>query len=57
MFMKECINGGPLNKGLEYVGRPEREKEFLYDIVSNRHSGLDVDKIDYFARDQRQCRK
>jgi len=59
IFIKECINGGPLNDGPgyeSYVGRPA-EKEFLYDIVSNRHSGLDVDKIDYFARDQRQCHK
>jgi HD domain len=27
-----------------FVGRP-MEKEWLYDIVSNRHSGLDVDKV------------
>jgi deoxynucleoside triphosphate triphosphohydrolase SAMHD1 len=28
-----------------FVGRPSVEKEWLYDIVSNRHSGLDVDKV------------
>ena len=40
IFIKECINGGPLDEEEGYVGRPDVEKEFLYDIVSNRHSGL-----------------
>ena len=61
IFIKECILGGPIpeveaqlgKKG--FVGRPDETKEWLYDIVSNRHSGLDVDKIDYFARDQRRA--
>ena len=57
IFIKEMINGGPLNDGSELIGRPDPSFEFLYDIVSNRHSGLDVDKMDYFARDQRQCHK
>lgn len=51
VFIKECILGGPIGGANEFVGRPA-EKEFLYDIVSNRHSGLDVDKMDYYARDQ-----
>lgn len=55
IFIKECIVGGPL-KGFEtLIGRPHRHHEWLYDIVCNRHSGLDVDKIDYFARDVRRC--
>ncbi len=69
IFIKECITGGPLPpKGMSvdeakkstslrqsYVGRTDPHKEFLYDIVSNRHSGLDVDKMDYLARDERRA--
>ncbi|KAL7542545.1 hypothetical protein ACHAXR_011891 [Thalassiosira sp. AJA248-18] len=64
IFIKECIAGGPLpSKGVslenskesrhisELIGRPDRYKEFLYDVISNRRSGLDVDKMDYLARD------
>ena len=58
VFIKEAIYGGALPNShapsgqTDFVGRP-REKEFLYDIVNNRHNGLDVDKIDYFERDGR----
>lgn len=57
VFIKECIWGGPLAGAKKFVGRPEAHQEWLYDIVSNRHSGLDVDKIDYFARDHRSAFK
>jgi len=56
VFIKECILGKPLNKPhapekqTHFHGRGKK-KEFLFDIVSNRHNGLDVDKIDYFHRD------
>ena len=60
IFIKECIYGKPipevkekLNKD-ERIGRLEPEKEWLYDVVSNRHNGIDVDKVDYFARDARR---
>ena len=55
IFIKECIMATPLDtpdapsRQLTFIGRPE--KEYLYDIVSNRYSGLDVDKIDYYDRD------
>ncbi|XP_060772817.1 deoxynucleoside triphosphate triphosphohydrolase SAMHD1-like [Neoarius graeffei] len=29
----------------------ERRKDFLYEIVANKRTGIDVDKWDYFARD------
>jgi HD superfamily phosphohydrolase len=53
VFIKECIYGKPLpgNNG-KFIGRLKKEQEWLYDIVNNRHNGLDVDKIDYYARDR-----
>ncbi|XP_043946114.1 deoxynucleoside triphosphate triphosphohydrolase SAMHD1 [Protopterus annectens] len=33
-----------------YSGRTE-EKSFLYEVVANKRTGIDVDKWDYFARD------
>ena len=56
VFVKECVMGRPLEEPhapiaqKSFVGR-EPEKEFLFDIVNNRHNGLDVDKMDYFDRD------
>ncbi|XP_020327848.1 deoxynucleoside triphosphate triphosphohydrolase SAMHD1 isoform X2 [Oncorhynchus kisutch] len=54
VFIKEQIAGPqntvPLRQGWPYEGRPE-EKSFLYEIVANKMSGIDVDKWDYFARD------
>lgn len=61
VFIKECIWGGPIPEvaaatGLfGFVGRRQEESEWLYNIVSNFHSGLDVDKIDYYARDERRA--
>jgi deoxynucleoside triphosphate triphosphohydrolase SAMHD1 len=64
VFIKECILGEPIPEiqtatGIRtgFVGRPHPHKEWLYDIVCNQHSGLDVDKIDYFARDKRRCKR
>ncbi|XP_059837185.1 deoxynucleoside triphosphate triphosphohydrolase SAMHD1-like [Hypanus sabinus] len=54
-FIKELINGpegGEASEGSEwpYKGRP-KEKSFLYEIVANKRTGIDVDKWDYFVRD------
>ena len=60
VFIKECIYGKPIpdiqnaHGGKVFLGRRGWEKEWMYDIVANRHSGLDVDKMDYFARDSRR---
>ncbi|XP_047394791.1 deoxynucleoside triphosphate triphosphohydrolase SAMHD1 isoform X1 [Sciurus carolinensis] len=53
-FIKEQIIGPPETPVKDslwpYKGRPQ-EKSFLYEIVSNKRNGIDVDKWDYFARD------
>uniref|UniRef100_A0A8C2ZFA7 Deoxynucleoside triphosphate triphosphohydrolase SAMHD1 n=1 Tax=Cyclopterus lumpus TaxID=8103 RepID=A0A8C2ZFA7_CYCLU len=48
-FIKEQI-GGPEDSEWPFKGRPE-DKSFLYEIVANKITGIDVDKWDYFARD------
>ncbi|KAI6219775.1 HD domain-containing protein [Aphelenchoides fujianensis] len=52
-FIAELINPPkPLMKDGEWQPKGRgKEKSFLFDIVSNPHSGLDVDKFDYFLRD------
>lgn len=50
LFIEEIIGGV---KGSDRKGRMP-EKSYLYDIVNNTRSGLDVDKLDYYQRDMRQ---
>jgi HD superfamily phosphohydrolase len=60
IFIKECIYGKPIPEVKEKLGIDERigrlkpKQEWLYDVVANRHNGIDVDKVDYFARDERR---
>ncbi|XP_036386415.1 deoxynucleoside triphosphate triphosphohydrolase SAMHD1-like [Megalops cyprinoides] len=53
-FIKEMIQPfesmGCGRNGWPFKGRGEK-KAYLYDIVSNKINGIDVDKMDYFARD------
>lgn len=51
-FIRELILGPPSDTqtAWPYKGRGE-EKSFLYEIVANKRTGIDVDKWDYFARD------
>jgi len=60
IFIKECITGEPLPEVVEHlginrrVGREDPKLEWLYDIVCNKPNKMDVDKVDYFARDARR---
>lgn len=54
IFIKECIYGKPIPGLNERIGRTGPIVEWLYEIVSNSRTGIDVDKMDYFARDQRR---
>ena len=49
-FIKALIHPPKEEYSFENVGR-NSEKLFLMDIVSNKSSGLDVDKFDYIQRD------
>ncbi|KAL6119052.1 samhd1 [Pungitius sinensis] len=51
-FIRELITKPqrPERPAWPYRGRPG-DKSFLYEIVSNKRNGIDVDKWDYFARD------
>uniref|UniRef100_A0A672J2R4 HD domain-containing protein n=1 Tax=Salarias fasciatus TaxID=181472 RepID=A0A672J2R4_SALFA len=49
-FIKEMINPTKVQDKWPFEGRGE-EKSFLYEIVSNKLSGIDVDKFDYLERD------
>ena len=44
------LPSGDLNDAWPYKGRGE-EKAFLYEVVANKRNGIDVDKWDYFQRD------
>uniref|UniRef100_A0A0N4ZKB8 HD_domain domain-containing protein n=1 Tax=Parastrongyloides trichosuri TaxID=131310 RepID=A0A0N4ZKB8_PARTI len=52
-FIYECIDPpGTLVRDGEWIPKGRGiDKSFLYDIVSNIHTGIDVDKFDYFLRD------
>ncbi|ODM96652.1 Deoxynucleoside triphosphate triphosphohydrolase SAMHD1 [Orchesella cincta] len=52
-FIKEIIFGHPLDGNENFVGRPPC-KYFLYQIVSNDRTKIDVDKFDYLLRDCKQ---
>lgn len=51
-FIKECILG---TEPAQRKSKREDVKTFLYDIVNNARSGMDVDKMDYFKRDSHNC--
>ena len=51
--LQEVMTGLPMGDcedAWPYQGRGE-EKAFLYEVVANKRSGIDVDKWDYFERD------
>jgi deoxynucleoside triphosphate triphosphohydrolase SAMHD1 len=51
LFIEEIISGTPEKKRKARTA----EKFYLYDIVNNTRSGLDVDKLDYYQRDMRSA--
>eukprot|EP00117_Sycon_ciliatum_P003898 scpid93023/ scgid8498/ SAM domain and HD domain-containing protein 1; Dendritic cell-derived IFNG-induced protein; Monocyte protein 5 len=54
IFIEEMIagpqHGQDSDRDWKYEGRG-KDKSFLYEIIANKRTGIDVDKWDYFARD------
>ncbi|XP_071176567.1 deoxynucleoside triphosphate triphosphohydrolase SAMHD1-like [Mytilus edulis] len=56
-FIKDLINGEvtedvPQQKGSEVVEDDSQQyKKYMFEIVANKQNSIDVDKMDYFARD------
>lgn len=54
-LIQELVLGGPGDQPDGFVWRGVGpEKQFLFEIVANKRSSIDVDKWDYFQRDSRQ---
>jgi hypothetical protein len=51
-FIQQLILGSPRKAPPTFEWVPH-EREFLYDIIANEDSGIDVDKGDYLGRDAR----
>ena len=55
-FVEELVLGDELEGGVaSRSGVPLASKGYLYEIVNNTESGLDVDKLDYLLRDPQAC--
>jgi hypothetical protein len=55
-FVEELVLGDELEGGVaSRLGVPLASKGYLYEIVNNTESGLDVDKLDYLLRDPQAC--
>eukprot|EP00941_MAST-03F_sp_MAST-3F-sp1_P002209 g2209.t1 len=54
-LVQEIIFGSPADSPTSWNWRgPPAGKEFLFEIVANHRTSIDVDKFDYFARDCHQ---
>ncbi|KAG7174187.1 Deoxynucleoside triphosphate triphosphohydrolase SAMHD1-like 2 [Homarus americanus] len=50
-FIRELIGGAKSANGIWPYEGLGKEKAFLYEVVANKRTGVDVDKWDYFVRD------
>ena len=57
-FIKECITAkdSTISEVWTYKSRPESHA-WLFEVVSNNRSGIDVDRLDYLLRDATKCGK